>query len=263
MKKLNLKGYSTKKIVQLTLWSALVLFVLILLGLARSEQEEMLCRDVDIKMKPELEVIFTDWDDVAKMITGDGNVASMQGKPLKTFHVGDLEKTLELSPYIRNAEVYIQMDGVLSIEVEQRQPLFRVFRQNSGGFYVDVEGKKMPLSPKYTARVFVLRGAIAEQYNGNDSIKTPVLQEAYELMTALNAKEFWRQQIEEVQVDKQGEFTLIPKVGNQKILLGTADQLDDKLYKLHLFYKHAMNRVGWSTYKVINLKYSGQVVCEK
>lgn len=263
MKKFSLKGYSAKKIAQASLWSVLILFVLILLSLARSEQDDMLCRDVDIRMKPELELIFTDWDDVAKMITGDGNVASMQGKPIKTFHVGDLEKTLELSPYIRNAEVYTQIDGVLSIEVEQRQPLFRVFRQNSAGYYVDLDGKKMPLSTKYTARVFVLRGAIVEQYNGNDSIKTPVLNEAFQLITALNKKEFWREQIEEIQVDKKGEFTLIPKVGNQKILLGNADQLDDKLYKLHLFYKHAMNRVGWSTYKVINLKYSGQVVCEK
>jgi len=263
MKKISLKGYSTKKIVQVTLWSTLILFVLILLGMARSEQEDMLCRDVDIRMKPELEVLFTDWDDVAKIITGDGNVASMQGKPIKSFPVGDLEKNLELSPYIRNAEVYTQMDGVLSIEVEQRQPLFRVFRQNSAGYYVDMDGKKMPLSSKYTARVFVLRGAVAEQYNGNESIKSQVLQEAFHLITALNKKGFWREQIEEIQVDRKGEFTLIPKVGNQKILLGTAEQLDDKLHKLHLFYKHAMNRVGWSTYKVINLKYSGQVVCEK
>jgi len=263
MKKFSFNGYSAKKSVQAILWVCLIVFAVVLLSMARSEQEDMLCRDVDIRMKPELEIIFTDWDDVAKMITGDGNVASMQGKPIASFPVGDLEKTLELSPYIRNAEVYAQMDGVLSIEVEQRQPLFRVFRQNSAGFYVDLDGKKMPLSTKYTARVMVLRGAVAEQYDGNDSIKSPVLKEAYQLMTALNEKEFWRQQIEEVQVDSKGEFTLIPKVGNQKILLGKADELDDKLYKLHLFYKHAMNRVGWSTYKVINLKYSGQVVCEK
>jgi cell division protein FtsQ len=210
-----------------------------------------------------LEVLFTDWDDIAKIITPDGNVSSLQGKPLASFDVGQLETDLESSPYVRNAEVYTQMDGVLSIEVEQRQPVFRVFRQNSSGYYVDKEGWKMPLSSKYTARVMVLRGAITEGYDGNDTIKSETLKQAFALMTALNEKEFWRQQIDEVQVDQKGEFTLIPKVGDQRILLGTADELDEKLHKLRLFYKHAMNRVGWSTYKVINLKYSGQVVCEK
>lgn len=257
------KGYSGKRIAQLSIWSFLILFVLILLGMAKSEQEDTLCSNVDIQMKPKYELLFTGWDDVAKMITGDGNVSALQGKPLSMFHVGELEQTLELSPYIRNAEVYTQMDGTLSIEVEQRQPLFRVFRQNSSGYYVDKDGKKMPLSPKYTARVFVLRGAIQEGYDGNDSIKTEKLQQAYELMSALNEKEFWRLQIDEVIVDTKGEFTLIPKVGNHRIVLGTADKLEEKLYNLRLFYKHAMNRVGWTTYKVINLKYSGQVVCEK
>ena len=214
-------------------------------------------------MKPELELYFTGWDDVAKIITGDGNVASMQGKPMTAFNVGDLERTLELSPYIRNAEVYAQHDGTLSIEVEQRKPLFRVFRQNSSGYYVDTEGKKMPLSDKYTARVFVLRGAIGETYDGNDSIKTESLQNAYRLISALGKKEFWNMQIDEIQLDDKGEFTLIPKVGDHKILLGSPENLDEKLHNLRLFYKHAMNRVGWSTYKVINLKYSGQVVCEK
>lgn len=251
------------KVMRMTVWGLLLLAVFVMLGFSNKEQKEMPCINVDIRLKPEMEVLFTDWEDIAKIVTVDGNVSSLQGKPLATFDVGQLEADLELSPYIRNAEVYTQMDGVLSIEVEQRQPVFRVFRQNSTGYYVDKEGRKMPLSPKYTARVMVLRGAISEGYDGNDTMRSETLKQAFGLMMALNEKEFWRQQIDEVQVDTKGEFTLIPKVGDQRILLGTADKLDEKLHNLRLFYKHAMNRVGWSTYKVINLKYSGQVVCEK
>ncbi|MBI1222172.1 MAG: hypothetical protein GC180_06165 [Bacteroidetes bacterium] len=257
------KGYSIKKIVNTAVWTTLILFVVVVLGMARNEQENTLCSNVNIEMKPDYELLFTGWDDVAKMITGDGNVASMQGKPLSTFRVGELEQTLELSPFIRNAEVYTEMDGTLSIEVEQRQPLFRVFRQNSKGYYVDKEGKKMPLSPKYSARVVVLRGVVKENYDGNDSIKTAVLADAYRLINALSENDLWRRQIDEVVVDKQGEFTLIPMVGNHKIVIGSTNNLEEKLHNLRLFYKHAMNRVGWTTYKVINLKYSGQVVCEK
>lgn len=257
------KRWPLFRVLQVFSWTALVLFVLVALGFARKEQDSMLCRDVEIRVQPELEPAFTDWDDIAHLITGDGNVAAMVGKPMFSFDAGELEHKLENDPYIENAEVFKDMDGSLAIEVQQRNPLFRIFRQGSNGFYVDDKGWKMPLSEKYTARVIVVRGYILEGYNGNDSIKTKELLDTYLLVKALNAKEFWRQQIEEIMVDDKGEFTLIPKVGDQRILLGSAENLDEKLYKLRLFYKHAMNRVGWSTYKVINLKYSGQVVCEK
>ncbi len=260
---MKIRGWSLIRILQLSLWTLLILGILIIWGFARSGQDSMLVREVSIRFTPNTEMVFTDWNDVALMLTGDGNVAAMQGKPVSLYDVGKLERTLEESPYIRNAEVYTELDGVLKIDVEQRRPILRVFRQDSKGFYVDEEGWKMPLSPRYSARVPVVRGAIAEGYEGNDSIRTEQLADVYGLVLKLKADDFWDRQIDEIHIDSKGEYVLIPKIGSQRILLGDSKDLEEKLYRLKMFYRHAMNRVGWTTYRVINLKYSGQVVCEK
>jgi cell division protein FtsQ len=52
----------------------------------------------------------------------------------------------------------------------------------------------------------------------------------------------------------------VPRVGNHKIVLGNADSLKIKFGNLLAFYKKAMPVVGWDAYKIINIKYTNQVV---
>jgi cell division protein FtsQ len=61
-------------------------------------------------------------------------------------------------------------------------------------------------------------------------------------------------------VNSDREIELIPRVGNQRILIGNADSLDVKLNNLQAFYKQVLPKVGWDTYKVINVKYTNQVI---
>jgi cell division protein FtsQ len=69
--------------------------------------------------------------------------------------------------------------------------------------------------------------------------------------------------IEQIYVSNTGEFTLIPKVGDQKILFGNYTNVKDKLENLKIFYQEGMPYEGWQKYRTINLKYKGQVVCER
>jgi cell division protein FtsQ len=70
-------------------------------------------------------------------------------------------------------------------------------------------------------------------------------------------------QIEQLFVNDKADIELIPRVGNQRIVLGSADSLEVKMRNLLAFYKQAMPKVGWDTYKTINVKYTNQVVCVK
>ncbi|HEY4197539.1 MAG TPA: cell division protein FtsQ, partial [Mucilaginibacter sp.] len=70
----------------------------------------------------------------------------------------------------------------------------------------------------------------------------------------------WDAQIAQVYVDQNHEIELIPRVGNQRILIGNADSLDIKFHNLLAFYKQALPQVGWDAYKLINIKYSNQIV---
>ncbi|MEP7169164.1 MAG: cell division protein FtsQ, partial [Bacteroidota bacterium] len=74
---------------------------------------------------------------------------------------------------------------------------------------------------------------------------------------------FWNAQVEQIYVTEQSEIELIPRVGNHRIILGDASQLDEKFNKLMIFYKQGLNNTGWNNYNTINLKFTNQVVCTK
>jgi len=64
-------------------------------------------------------------------------------------------------------------------------------------------------------------------------------------------------------MSRDGRVTMVPRVGNHTIRLGKAENYEEKLNNLLVFYREAMPVVGWDKYKVVNVEYKGQVVCQR
>lgn len=62
-----------------------------------------------------------------------------------------------------------------------------------------------------------------------------------------------------VEQDSIGDIVLIPKIGREKLIFGDASDIKDKFDNLKIFYRDGMQKLGWSRYKSLNLKYSHQV----
>ena len=69
-------------------------------------------------------------------------------------------------------------------------------------------------------------------------------------------------QITQIHFEKDDIF-LIPRVGSQKINIGSFENIVEKLDNLYQFYKVVMHVKGWQTYSTINLKFDNQIVCVK
>lgn len=189
---------------------------------------------------------------------------SLIGRKLEDINLQAIEKKIQSNPYIAQATVYADMDGVIHIEVKQRQPILRVINAGGQDYYIDRDGLKMPVSPNFTANVLVANGNIMERFSGRvDTLITKLAADLYETALFIKRDTLWDAQIEQLYVDDRMDIELIPRVGNQRILLGSADSLQVKMRNLLAFYKQAMPKVGWDTYKTINIKYTNQVVCEK
>jgi cell division protein FtsQ len=153
------------------------------------------------------------------------------------------------------------MDGIINVEISQRQPILRMMNRNDQDFYVDQHGLKIPLSANFTARVIVANGYIDEAFANNvDSLHNAIAKELFKTADFIRRDSLWDAQISQIYVNKDHEIELIPRVGNNRILLGNADSLESKFHNLLVFYKKALPLVGWDAYKVINIKYANQVV---
>src|ERR1700748_814664 len=122
------------------------------------KKAEVVCKDVKIYIPGNQ--YFIDKDQVEKIL----HISSytLVGRKMDNINLHDLESKLRANPFIELAKVYADMDGVIMIEIAQRQPILRIMNQFDQDFYVDKNGLKVPLSANFTARVLAVNGYIEE-----------------------------------------------------------------------------------------------------
>ena len=181
-------------------------------------------------------------------------------KKLDAVNTNALEKKLQKTPAIKNAEVFrhisgdrMDFKGHLVVEVTQRQPLFRI-RNKKSDRYMDAEGVFIPANPKFTAHVILISGQPSEELARKQLIP---------LVRFIDRDEFWKAQIKQIDVSPSGELTMVPLVGDQLIEFGDPSNYREKFRNLKALYEQAFSKLGWDKYSKISLKYKGQVVCTR
>jgi cell division protein FtsQ len=180
-----------------------------------------------------------------------------KNKDLKTINKVDIDlKELEVSinkqQLIQKADVFVSVDGVLKAVVKQKTPVGRVF-DDSGSFYIDYEGNKMPLSDNYTARVPLLSGKITV-------VKK---QKLSQVLRIINEDDFLKKNIIGVQVLPNGSLIMANRNYDFQIDFGRTINIENKFRNYKAFFQKAVLDSTLNKYKRINLKYTKQVVCIK
>ena len=243
--------------------SALTLVVLFVFTLTASVQhrQALVCSSVQVKIDYESGVDFLSTDDIMSRVN-ESIDDEIVGKPLSTLDLKAIEHYLEQNPYVDQARVYTDHAQVLHAEIVQKQPILRVMNNDGVGFYLSDKNEKIPLSGKFTARVPIAMGVVEthEDLYG-DSI---VLSQLYQWAQYLQRDSLIGALIDHCYVQESGELELYPKFGYHTVLFGRADAtMQEKFEKLKTFYKEGMTRIGWDKYSTVNVKYKGQVVCER
>ncbi len=248
-----------KRILYSFLWILALASVVVLMGFAHQQQQNIKLKSIEINIIGEN--FFLEKDQVNDILYN--NNRRLVGESIHGIPVELLENEITSNPYVLASNVYIDIDGTMRIKLKQREPLMRVINESYRSFYIDKNGLKMPLSENFTARVLVANGFIDEGYGTIDSLNTSLIKDLYQLANFISNDEFWKAQIGQIFVNANKEIELIPRVGNHRILLGDVQNMELKFRNLMLFYKEALPRVGWEKYKTLNLKYHNQIVCIK
>ncbi len=180
-----------------------------------------------------------------------------KNQDLKTINKVDLDlKKLEVSinkqEMIQKADVFVSVDGVLKAVVKQKTPIGRVFDE-TGSFYIDYEGNKMPLSDNYTARVPLVSGEITV-------VKKEKLSE---VLKTIDKDEFLKKNIIAVQVLPNGSIIMLNRNYDFQIDFGQIINVDKKFKNYKAFFQKAISDSTLNKYKWINLRFTKQVVCIK
>lgn len=260
-----------QKILNITLLLLVVIVIGIILGFSERELNNQVCKEINIEIDHSNGNYFIEEADIYLMVYHE--MDTVVGKLLRDIDSESLEYKLRNHPAINSTEVYKTLDGSLNISIQQRTPIVRIINNGGEGFYIDSSGYLMPTSSNYTSRVMVVTGAFNDSFyrlskwntkNIPDSLVNEVLVDnIYELAYFISKDEFWKAQIEQLHVNKDSEFELIPRIGNHRIVLGETVDIARKFNKLKLFYEKGLSKTGWNEYSKIDLRFSKQIVCTK
>lgn len=163
-----------------------------------------------------------------------------------------LEKSVNNNDFVQKSEVFVSVDGVLKAVVKQKTPVGRVVSE-TGSFYVDYEGNRMPLSENYSARVPLVSGKINAVENEKLS----------EVLKMIYEDDFLKKNIIGVQVVPNGNLIMQNRNYDYTIDFGKIINIDRKFKNYKAFFQKAVSDSTLNNYKKINLKFTQQVVCIK
>ena len=161
-----------------------------------------------------------------------------------------LEKKLSSHEMIENSEVYISINGILKIDIKQRNPYARVISDPS--FYIDNNGTKMPLSDNYSARVLLVHGL-------DDESKIDYI---FKLIKTIRDDEFLNLNVTDILINKS-DISLRVRNCNFEVLVGDLNNLETKIKNFKAFYQKAYRDKILNNYKKVNLQFNNQIVCTK
>jgi cell division protein FtsQ len=255
------RRYNGRRIFANIIWSLLGLATVVLLGAAMNLKHNKRCKGVAINISGIQKNFFIDRNEISSILEKLSG-GPLVGKTLGSFNLAAIENTLEKNQWIKNAELFFDNNEVLRVDVIEREPVARIFTNTGSSFYLDSTLTKLPLSDRSSARVPVFSNFPA-QPNALTKADSVLLAEVKNISSYILKDPFWMAQIDQVDITSERTFEMIPKVGNQVIVFGNADNYEEKFNNLLTFYKQVATKVGWNTYSKINVQYKGQVVAVK
>lgn len=257
----QVKNQKLKRILSFSAWVVFSVCCMALLVAAVTKKNAHTCKDIKVKISGVKNNFFVDEKAVLDLLN-KMHFSNIKGSRLADIDLTAMEKALEENAWIKNAELFIDNNDVLKVAVYEREPVARIFATNGTSFYLDSALTMLPLSSGYSARVPVFTDYIvpAKKQSKTDSL---LLRNISDISSYILADHFWMAQIDQVDIGSDGSFEMIPKIGNQEIYFGNAENYNTKFDNLLLFYKQVLSKVGFDKYKALNVSFNGQIVAVK
>jgi cell division protein FtsQ len=249
-----------QKIVINILWSIAAAAMILLFVVSWKAKNEKQLTDIQVELVGEsAQALFMDEISIRDILNEQG---VQVGMPLEKINLTQLEKFIEKTEWVKNAEFFINNKLVLEVKIEQRIPIARIFTASGASFYIDNEGSRLPLKQLTVLNLPVFTGFPTDQpkLSKPDSV---LLKDVLFFAKTIQKDSFFMAQVAQVNIEPNGSFQMVPTLGDHLVLLGSVDQLEDKLNRLFTFYKKVWLGSGINAYQYIDCRFNHQVVALK
>ena len=231
----------------------------------RKERGEIICKRIKVIVTDSTENRFISPEKIKRDLQKEHG--KIIGLPIDSIDLHQVESIVDSKTAVYKSQAYTTKDSTLNIEISQRRPIVR-FQKGSYGFYADKDGYIFPLQLSFTSHVLIIDGNIPINVN---NVKNGTIKDAKErdwllktvgLVNFIENDKDWKRMIVQIHVNEDGDMILVPRDGQEQFLLGKPVDIQSKFEKIKKYYTAIIPKAGSEKYKVIDLRYRGQIICK-
>lgn len=245
----------------------LVLALFVVVGIYASQRKKtLMLSQIEINIQDSSEHHFLLQHDVMAIVKKQGiNVNEML---CSAVDVRTLKQNLSSIPSIKKVKCYVgYFRGVLYIDIEQVEPMFRIIDRDGKSYYVDEDGRAVLKNNARSYEVPVVTNHYPTLFNAiskKSAKKGDNIEKLVTFVKYINEDDFLASLITQVNITESGLVEIVPCVGRQMIVLGKLNHLDSaatRIYKIKAFYTEGRDLGLLDKYKKIDISHSNQIIC--
>ena len=228
-------------------FAILTVVIIVLFGFTKQRNDARKITNINVEFLDQNAPFITRISVNKMLIQSYDSVTSL---PKETLVLNEMESRLLKNDMIKDANVFLTVDGELGAKIVQRNPVARV--SSTPDYYIDEDGKKMPLSSVYTARVPLVTGNV-----------TNIQAALTYLILIIREDTFMKKSIVGIDIANDGMLLFRMRKHSFKVLFGDTNDIDLKFQNYKAFYQKATLDKTLDSYKTVDLRFGSQVVATK
>jgi len=223
--------------------TVIILGFLLSFSLKKFSGQKITDDKISVKMSEKTPVYFIDEKDIREIVKNE----NPSGK-VGALDIPALEKKINALPAVDSANVYLNLNGKLNLDIIQRVPVFRL-NTNGRDFYVDGKGTEFPISKTYSHPCMLVTG----------NVKKDEYEKVAELVEKIDKDDFSKKYFIGISKDN-GNYNLLTSEGNYKVEIGDLDHIEFKVKGFKTFVEKYLVFQDPEKYSMVSVKYQNQIV---
>ncbi|MFS4473541.1 cell division protein FtsQ/DivIB [Chryseobacterium sp. T20] len=223
--------------------TVIILGLLLSFSLRRFSREQITDNKISVKMSEKTPVYFVDEKDIREIVKKE----NPSGK-VGDLNIPSLEKKINSLPAVDSANVYLNLNGKLNLDIKQRVPVFRL-NKDGKDFYVDEKGIEFPISRTYSHPCMLVTG----------NVQPDEYEKLAELVEKIDKDDFSKKYFIGISKSKDS-YNLLTSEGNYRVEIGDLDNIDFKVKGFKTFVEKYLVYQDPQKYSMVSVKYQNQIV---
>ena len=190
-------------------------------------------------------------------------VSDFKGRNMEKLDTKELKKRISMSPYLRDAEISKELNGIVRVRVFEREPV-AVTVIDAQRMVIDREGFLLPDNknvmerfPKLLEIAGITRVHTAE--NGLRQLDRRDIELIGQFLEALSETDYARLLIRKLHLAGDNMAWCLAVQVSARFIVGNDGNFKEKLKKFEIFWQKVVSKKGFDSYETVDLRFRDRI----